>query len=467
MVDSIKEKPLTYLSGFGAIFVLAILSAIYLPNVPISWTLGGVLTLAVFLLIFFKIEWAPYLLVISMAQSFALPMEALGQRTPLFTDDIIIVMIIFAWVIRQLVTDKANWVKTTINRPLLVLVGIAFFSLIYASFNLAGSEIFGNLLHLIKWVEYMSVFLIIVNLVKSKREVRNLIVTLIITAILVSLYAIYEKMGGYSFYTNWFNVTGGVRVLGYSGTFATGHELGAFLAIPIVLLTSFIFGEGTSRLKKIFLFMIILLLSYALFNGMSRTSYVGVYLALLILGIFKKKPTLIAMLLAVIPILFSFYSGHFISRIQFTFEEGIDRSTSDRLVIWGNALGIFIQHPFLGIGFWGSYLPKYLNLGPHNSFLQTLLEMGIFGFAVFIWLIRNLWLETVKTFKRTEDFFTKDVSAAFFALLVGFLFASMSAEIFYWSRIIGYFWLLAGLVFVLQKIDSEPKAKIAKINEGR
>lgn len=466
MVDSLREKPLTYLFFLLGIFALAVLSAFYLSDIPLSWTLGILLLLTVFLLIFFKIEWAPYLLILSMAQSFELPIQmGWAGKLPIFTDDLILSMIIFAWLIRQITSSGTKWVKTPINKPLWILFGVALLSWVYSGFHISGKELFGNLLHLIKWAEYIFVFFVITNLVDNKKQVRSLIVTLVIAAVLVSIYTIFENVTGKGLFIHYTNVIGGERIASYSGTFETGHELGAFLAVPIILLTSFVFGETRAE-GKVFLMGIIGLLAYTLLISYSRSSYVGVYFALMILAIFKKKPLLMWILLAFIPIMFAIFPKEIVNRIKLTYEEGVDRSTSDRLVIWANSLKIYLPHPFLGIGFWSSYLPQYLGIGPHNSFIQVLLEMGILGLLAFLWVIRDLYVETTKLFRATKDAFTKDVSAAFFALLIGFLAASLTAEIFYWSRVIGYFWLMAGFVFVLQNIDAKKEIKDGKTSEG-
>ncbi|WP_147300759.1 O-antigen ligase [Sporosarcina sp. BI001-red] len=66
---------------------------------------------------------------------------------------------------------------------------------------------------------------------------------------------------------------------------------------------------------------------------------------------------------------------------------GDDRG-SGRYEIWGNALQLFWEHPFFGIGIYNfqQYNLHYFNdfHYPHNTYLEILVESGIVGFTLFL-----------------------------------------------------------------------------------
>ena len=73
---------------------------------------------------------------------------------------------------------------------------------------------------------------------------------------------------------------------------------------------------------------------------------------------------------------------------------------SGRFDIWNNAITLFYQNQFFGIG-WYNFLEynkiifnreNYM----HNTFLEVLVELGIFGFLIYILFFIILFLNIIK-----------------------------------------------------------------------
>ena len=106
------------------------------------------------------------------------------------------------------------------------------------------------------------------------------------------------------------------------------------------------------------------------------------------------------------------------------------QSVSERILMWKSAVNIFMDHPLLGIGlgnFGDLYEAKYIlpaakegrHPHPHNIFLQTLCEAGIFGFISFI----AIWLYTFVVLLRNSnnsgaDFWQQGAPIAVLGLLI-------------------------------------------------
>jgi O-antigen ligase len=88
---------------------------------------------------------------------------------------------------------------------------------------------------------------------------------------------------------------------------------------------------------------------------------------------------------------------------------------NDRTVIWRTGLEVFADHPFVGVGAggFGAGLQRKMSFSwaAHNTFLSVLVELGVIGFAIFLFLLvtlaystlgipafeRNLWLVMLST----------------------------------------------------------------------
>lgn len=443
---------------FLGIAIVAYFFVNFALALPLKILIGGLGFLAVSLVIFFKIEWGVYILVFSMAQSFEIPLGSSGgQALSIFTDEMVLLAVILAWVVRQITLERGNWTATKLSKPILTLMFIALASLVYSGFYITQSEFLVSLFHLLKWVEYFLVFFIVTNTIKTKKQVSGIVKLMIIVGLAVSVFGIYENITGNHLFTEHVYIhttTGSVRRV--VGTFETSHELGAFLLFPIVLLVS-LGLEAKKMTHKIFYFALAGIPLYPFGFSFSRGSYTALFSAIAALAYIKKnKPMIIALILAVI-FANRLLPRQVLDRVVNTLAEGQDISVTDRIDIWRRTLAFYLYHPLIGIGFWNSYLLKYIGVGPHNSFLQFLLEMGIAGFASFVWLIIALLKAIIEALRSSKDSLSRVISSTAFSILIGFLFFSLTAEVFFWARIMGFFWLLMGLVFVSRKIESHSK----------
>ncbi len=117
-------------------------------------------------------------------------------------------------------------------------------------------------------------------------------------------------------------------------------------------------------------------------------------------------------------------------------KEGLYYSILERSKSLTTLLPAFLKHPVTGIGLGGAMT---LHHGQeqytiHNTALWFLFEMGIIGFASFMWFAYKL----TKALRASHDVYIKALTFPMLSLAI----ASLANELFYQR----YFWLFAGII---------------------
>ena len=111
---------------------------------------------------------------------------------------------------------------------------------------------------------------------------------------------------------------------------------------------------------------------------------------------------------------------------------------------------IFMQNPLFGIGL-GKVGTAAGDMGlyPHNYFMYLLLQTGIFGLLIFLWIFVVLFRTCLRLVPQCEDKFFKGLLAGISMYYVMFFVASFfiaSGEAFLSAFL---FWFLGGVVMIL------------------
>lgn len=131
-----------------------------------------------------------------------------------------------------------------------------------------------------------------------------------------------------------------------------------------------------------------------------------------------------------------------LSPITNRFENIGSDSGSGRLDIWSKAIITFLDNPFWGVGLNGirSYnLEHYgakFNVFTHNSYLEVLVESGIFGFILFIvFWIQLMWTSINLTKKQPKCNYLL-FAIIYITMQITFLSAQLNEMIFFMSLLI-------------------------------
>jgi len=215
--------------------------------------------------------------------------------------------------------------KVTLNNRFWIPIGF-FWLAVFASF-LYGFKVLKTIpvdyigfLHAARRVEYMVIFIIASSLIKSTKDFLFYFRFILFTLAAVGIYGVGQKLfgwpavqtmnpeyaRGYILY-----LTPEARI---SSTFAGHYDLASYIVffMPIVL------GYFLLRNKLRYFFLFILSLIILIFTA-SRVSYVAYIASVFPFLIFRKKPKLLLVVLA-ITIAFTFASNNLTSRIKRTFQ---------------------------------------------------------------------------------------------------------------------------------------------------
>jgi O-antigen ligase len=93
----------------------------------------------------------------------------------------------------------------------------------------------------------------------------------------------------------------------------------------------------------------------------------------------------------------------------------------------------------------------------HNIYLKVLVETGIVGLLLFLWLLGKTFLIGWQTFRRAREPFYAALGLGLAAWIVCTAVANLFGDRWTYLQINGYLWVLAGLVARALMIESEGK----------
>jgi O-antigen ligase len=418
-----------------------------------------VMALAVCIVSFVNPEVALYILVFSMLLS-----PEFGQRTTegggvtLRIEDFLLALIGLTWLARAaLYKELGLFLKTKLNNPI-------FFYLVACVLSTAIGMLVGNVkiqsgfFFVLKYFEYYVVYFMVVNHIHSKKQVKYLIIALLLTCVIVDIVALAQ-------------IPSGKRLSApFEGEIGEPNTFGGYLVLMLAISMALFVSIDSKKVKAVLL-MVTCLSIVPLLLSLSRASYlafVPTYFALIALS--KKKGILISVLMFAFMAAPLLMPEKVINRVAYTFSQRtqqgqekigtvrLDTSTSIRLRSWARGFEASMKRPIFGYGVTGWYFID-------NQFTKVLVETGFLGLSAFLFLLYSIFKEGWKVFKETNDNFYKGITIGFIAGLVGLIVHSVAANTFIIVRIMEPFWLLAGIVVAIPAIEAREKAQNGQIGE--
>jgi O-antigen ligase len=224
--------------------------------------------------------------------------------------------------------------------------------------------------------------------------------------------------------------------------------MGAFQAeFAIFLIGLAVFAK--KPVIKLGLLAIALNSMYCLELTLSRGAYAGFLIGLFVLGLIKERKILI--LLAILLVSWqSIVPNAVTERVMMTYTEGdgLDPSAGERITLWQDALRVFNEDPILGTGF-NTY--AYMGrVGPytdtHNYYVKIVMETGLVGLLILLWLLRVACKMSWRLFRRARDPIMSALGCGLFAMLICVLIVNFFGDRWTYLQVNGFLWVLLGLV---------------------
>lgn len=436
-----------FLILLGVIIIAGIFAGRVIVFMPGGVVLFGAIALGVLIATFVSPILGLYTLIFSMLLSpETLVGELPGRDIVVRFDDFLLILITFTWLVRMAVYKELKLLKwTPLNRPIFIYTLVMIISTTAGIiFGTVGSPLKG-FFYTLRYIEYFLLFFLVANSVQNKKQIINFLTAFLTTCLIISIYASSH-------------IRGGGRVSApFEGAGGEPNTLGGYLVFMLALILGVYLYSSSVRIR-FYLGVLALCIILPFLYTLSRASYLAIipaYFTLTILS--EKKKFLIGALLIAIMLSLVFMPEVVILRIKDTFIPeapypdvkfagiSIGPSPAARVVSGRQALKDWVNHPVLGYGITGY---KFLD----NQYAGNLVEMGIIGFAVYLWLMFAIYKRAIEIYKSLEDRFYKGLTSGFIAGFIGLLTHALTANTFIIIRIMEPFWFVAGIIMMIPRI---------------
>lgn len=261
---------------------------------------------------------------------------------------------------------------------------------------------------------YMLFFALAARVLRSPSLTNWIFTLFLLVALIVSIYGIRQQLFGAEQLATWNDPTsdmaGDTRAYSYLGN---PNLLASYLLPAIALSIAAIF-VWQGWLPKLLAIALSLVNTACLYFTDSRGGWIGlIVLTITFLGLlyywFREsfppfwQKWLLPLVLGGLA-LFLGLSILFVAplrlRVASIFAGRNDSSNNFRLNVWMAVIQMIKAHPLIGIGPGNSAFnkiyplfmqPKYSALSAYSVFLETMVETGIIGFTVFLWLLATIF----------------------------------------------------------------------------
>jgi len=386
--------------------------------------------------------------------------------------DIFLITLIFKWVVEKKKAGEPLFVKNPINLPLFAYIAWAFVEYLYGAAFLDLPIVISNadprFMAFKNLLILPLLFFIVVNNIKEPTHVK-LIVLLIILSVLAIDRNFYNTMRfrDHSHYSYDLEI-------GVAPQALTGNSLAVFLAQYTIIFVALFLCMRNVWLK-LFLTLPIGLGHYVIMFMFSRSGYLATLVGWTFIGVVKNRR-----LLGLIIILFLSWQVLLPTavkeRISMTkSDDGYDATTQQRLGMWSTAIELISSNPILGAGFefaqaasitvedfgsrtWHSF---------HNAYLQTAVEFGLVGLAIFLWMFFTAFRVGWRLYRISEENFHKALGLGLSACVLACMAGNFAGTYWHYQNVMAFYWILLAIGLRCQMIiegQYQPENKDSTVN---
>ena len=428
----------------------------------VYWVAGTVLAVVLFTIGFLSPKFSLYILIFSMLLSPEFgARDILGRGFTFRFEDLLLVIMGFAWLAKSAIHKNIGLaVRTTLNRPILYYILACMFATVWGIINGIVSSPLTGFFFVLKYFEYFVVFFLTINNINSKSDLKNLLVVIFITYVIIIINGFIQ-------------IPRGVRITApFEGETGEPNTLGGYLIIMLSLNIALFFNVNRVIHKTalgILGFSCIITILFTL----SRVSWIGVFGMYISMIFFIKKRHILVLALIIVGLISPFILPDIvINRVLYTFKRtvktdrmltrkaqlllkekriGYDTSTEARLDQMKNVLRDIQKRPLLGYGVTGYH---FIDAQYHRVLIETGL-IGLIAFINLLWVTGSSINEIRKKYRYDTLYNTLTVGTL--AAFIGLLFHCIGTNTFIIVRIMEPFWCLMGLILAIPIIESVQK----------
>ena len=362
-----------------------------------------------------------------------------------------------ALALKSLTDENFKWRFDGLGLSILLFLAVLFISSVL-SFAPKGS--------LTVWAMYLvftAFYFVVINTVKTKKQLYGLLKIFVISGALVALYGVMQYVFGWTTSNAWIDETMFEDdIMRVYSTLGNPNVLGEYLLLVLPVAAVFMLKDRVNTLSKWTYMAMFALLGLCLVLTQSRGCWIGFMLSVVLFVTFYEGRWwgFIPLVLIILPMI---VPETVVERIA-SVGNMEDSSTSYRVYIWLATLGMMKYYWLGGIGMgekaFAQVYPFFMYnavVAPHshNTFLQLLVEAGVAGLGTFLVMqiifIKNMHSVYKMNNKKSLDSMT---ALALGSGVIGFLAQSMFDYTFYNYRVMAIFFMVMAIGISLKYIKS-------------
>lgn len=425
-------------------------------------------------------------LAIALSPRIPLPFYIPNRAFDIRIEDLVILLFCWGGILYLLIRGTDLSIPSI---PLIKPIGVYFFVGILLTCIASLSyetDVFRAIFYPLKELEFFVIFLLVAVCINTEAALRKIYKIIFFAGLINGIWAVYQMLTGESnllFYVPASDVGFvyskrlahyGITMIGEAGAF----PVCAFYAFISYFLYSHYLIKPSS--SKLFLSMGVFCSVLSVLSG-EKIAFVfmGVFIfvTIFLFTSYKNSNTiargnlkiiwkvLIGIMLCVFVI---FISRDYVVKVYpyterafHIFEEGtIQRSFAVRAEVWGRILSIGFDNFLTGIGKGTLYVFPDGSSGEesHNYYIKVFVGSGIFGFAVFIWLLFRIKKFLGYVYKDSVFDSTKIIAHTTFCVFIALAVASTVQDAFKTVIPNEVFWFFLGLTVAAYRIEKNIRA---------
>ena len=317
------------------------------------------------------------------------------------------------------------------------------------------------------FLEPILFFLIFIQVVKTRKNLQKILYALGISALGISLFAIYQKITGNFIPVAMWQPEETRRVTSF---YTSPNAVGLYLGPIVMIYLGWLF-DSKKILSTFWKILILISSLLAIIFTVSEGTWAGLIVALIffIVMFFQKniqgikKSTLIIIFILLIAIGSALF-------YQPVIKNKVDQiistpSAQNRITLWQGALNFLTQNPknfLFGSGIYGfnEIQEKFRDplkleplIYPHNIFLNFWMEIGLVGMITFVWLIISFLKKIYNT--NTQIYINKMLNIGLVSAIITIIIHGLIDVPYFKNDLAMLFWIILGISITLNYYETK------------
>ncbi len=345
--------------------------------------------------------------------------------------------------------------KTPVNLPLFCYFFVVMLSLINSQFLMTSLKGL-----LFKTTEYVLLFFVLVEVVRTADDARRLVIAILISCALIGIDGLWQFATGNDFLRGYPIWSSGGRI---TASFKFPNGLGGWIITVMPLCMALALHDVKERWWRGVGITLSILLMASLVLNFTRGAWIALLPAIILLVWMKgdaAKKVLLAVLLAMLSgvLLLLFLGGG--QAVTSYVAKGW--SVIHRIDLAKLCIKMFLDHPFLGHGF-NTFMSIYEGYAgeqtfggisyAHNCYLQILVETGIFSLAAFVWILFRFFVSSLRDISGRGEGLTKVIQIGLIAGVLAYVTHSAIESNLYSLPLAVLFYYILGFAVGMQTME--------------